>query len=186
VPGMALAVGVEWSRRRDQPLRILEWPRRHPLVCWLGAAACFWTVSTQLGLGFEVGATEATQGVLKEMLYGGVGFLLVLPVALAGATLPRSLRWLGSRPMVALGVLSYGIYLWHEGVTDIYRDVFDVPLFFGSFPRALAFVLAGSIAAAAVSYYVVERPALALKDRHHRLFAGWRPVGLPAPAGAPA
>jgi peptidoglycan/LPS O-acetylase OafA/YrhL len=186
VPGMALAVGVEWSRRRDQPLRILEWPRRHPLVCWLGAAACFWTVSTQLGLGFEVGATGATQGVLKEMLYGGVGFLLVLPVALAGTTLPRSLRWLGSRPMVALGVLSYGIYLWHEGVTDIYRDVFDVPLFFGSFPRALAFVLAGSIAAAAVSYYVVERPALALKDRHHRLFAGWRPVGLPAPAGAPA
>ena len=186
VPGMALAVGVEWSRRRDQPLRILEWPRRHPLVCWLGAAACFWTVSTQLGLGFEVGATGATQGVLKEMLYGGVGFLLVLPVALAGATLPRSLRWLGSRPMVALGVLSYGIYLWHEGVTDIYRDVFDVPLFFGSFPRALAFVLAGSIAAAAVSYYVVERPALALKDRHHRLFAGWRPVGLPGVAGAPA
>ena len=186
VPGMALAVGVEWSRRRDQPLRILEWPRRHPLVCWLGAAACFWTVSTQLGLGFEVGATGATQGVLKEMLYGGVGFLLVLPVALAGAMLPRSLRWLGSRPMVALGVLSYGIYLWHEGVTDIYRDVFDVPLFFGSFPRALAFVLAGSIAAAAVSYYVVERPALALKDRHHRLFAGWRPVGLPGVAGAPA
>ena len=88
--------------------------------------------------------------------------------------------------MVALGVLSYGIYLWHEGVTDIYRDVFDVPLFFGSFPRALAFVLAGSIAAAAVSYYVIERPALALKDRHHRLFAGWRPVGLPDVAGAPA
>ena len=186
VPGMALAVGVEWSRRRDQPLRILEWPRRHPLVCWLGAAVCFWAVSTRLGLGFEVGATEPTQGVVKEMLYGGVGFLLVLPVALAGATLPRSLRWLGSRPMVALGVLSYGIYLWHEGVTDIYRDVFDVPLFFGSFPRALAFVLAGSIAAAAVSYYVIERPALALKDRHHRLFAGWRPVGLPDVAGARA
>jgi peptidoglycan/LPS O-acetylase OafA/YrhL len=186
VPGMALAVGLEWSRRRDRPLRLLEWPRRHPMVCWLGAAACFWAVSTQLGLGFEVGATEPTQGVLKEALYGGIGFLLVLPVALAGATLPRTLRWLGSRPMVALGVLSYGIYLWHEGVTDIYRDVFDVPLFSGSFPKALAFVVAVSVAAAAVSYYVVERPALALKDRHHRLFAGWRPVGLPDPAGAPA
>ena len=186
VPGMALAVGLEWSRRREQPLRLLEWPRRHPLVCWLGAAACFWAVSTQLGLGFEVGATEPTQGVVKELLYGGVGFLLVLPVALAGGTLPRVLRWLGSRPMVALGVLSYGIYLWHEGVTDIYRDVFDVPLFFGSFPKALAFTLVGSIAAAAVSYYLVERPALALKDRHHRLFTGWRPVGLPAEAGATA
>ncbi len=184
VPGMALAVAVEWSRRRQQPLRILEWPRRHPMVCWLGAAACFWAVSTRLGLGFEVGATEPTQGVVKEALYGGVGFFLVLPVALAGATLPRSLRWLGSRPMVTLGVLSYGIYLWHEGVTDIYRDVFDVPLFTGSFPKALAFTVVVSVAAAAVSYYLVERPALALKDRHHRLFAGWRPVGLPAAAGA--
>jgi peptidoglycan/LPS O-acetylase OafA/YrhL/4-amino-4-deoxy-L-arabinose transferase-like glycosyltransferase len=184
VPGMALAVALEWSRRKDAPLRILEWPRRHPLVCWLGAAACFWAVSTQLGLGFEVGATEPTQGVVKELLYGGVGFLLVLPVALAGATLPRSLRWLGSRPMVALGVVSYGIYLWHEGVTDIYRDVFDVPIFTGSFPAALAVTLAGTVAAAAISYFVIERPALALKDGHHKLFGGWRPVGLPADATA--
>ena len=182
VPGMALAVGLEWSRRREAPLRLLEWPRRHAVVCWLGAAACFWVVSTQLGLGFEVGATGQTQGVVKEVLYGGVGFLLVLPVALAGATLPRALRWLGSRPMVALGVVSYGIYLWHEGVTDIYRDVFDVPIFSGSFPAALAATLAGSVAIAAVSYAVIERPALALKDRHHKLFADWRPVGLPAGA----
>ena len=27
--------------------------------------------------------------------------------------------------MVGLGVLSCGIYLWHEGVLDIYRDRFD-------------------------------------------------------------
>jgi peptidoglycan/LPS O-acetylase OafA/YrhL len=185
VPGMALAVALEWSRRRDRPLRLLELPRRHPMVCWAGAAACFWAVSTQLDLGFQVGATEPGQAVVKEVLYAGTGFLLVLPVALAGATLPRSLRWLGSRPMVVLGVLSYGIYLWHEGVTDIYREIFDVPIFHGSFPAALAFTLVGSVAAAGVSYVVIERPALALKDRHKRLFADWRPVGLPATAATP-
>ncbi|HET6952331.1 MAG TPA: acyltransferase family protein, partial [Acidimicrobiales bacterium] len=180
VPGMALAVVLEWSRHREAPLRALEWLRRHPLLCWAGAAACFWAVSTRLDLGFRVGATEPGQAVAKELLYAGTGFLLVLPVALAGATLPRSLRWLASRPMVTLGVLSYGIYLWHEGVTDIYRGVRDLPIFTGSFPAALAVTLAGSIAVAAVSYVLVERPALALKNRHHRLFAGWRPVGLPA------
>ena len=37
-----------------------------------------------------------------------------------------------------------------------------------------------SLAAAAVSYVVVERPALSLKNRSRRLFATWRPVGLPA------
>jgi peptidoglycan/LPS O-acetylase OafA/YrhL len=184
VPGMALAVVLEWSRRRERPLRLLESLRRHPMLCWAGAAACFWAVSTQLDLGFQVGATEPGQAVIKEALYAGTGFLLVLPVALAGATLPRSLRWLGSRPMVVLGVLSYGIYLWHEGVTDIYRDIFNVPIFNGSFPAALAFTIAGSVAVAAVSYFVVERPALALKDRHRRLFSAWHPVGLPAGAAA--
>jgi peptidoglycan/LPS O-acetylase OafA/YrhL len=182
VPGMALAVGLEWSRRRQQPLRLLDWPRRHPLACWVAAAACFWLVSTQLGLGFGVGASDPGTSMIKELLYAAVGFLVVLPVALAGATLPPSLRWLGSRPMVALGMLSYGIYLWHEGVLDIYRDIFDVPIFTGSLPAALAFTLAGSVVAATISYVLVERPALALKDRSRRLFDTWRPVGLPSEA----
>jgi peptidoglycan/LPS O-acetylase OafA/YrhL len=181
VPGMALAVALEWSRRRDRPLAVLELPRRHPVVCWAAAGACFWVVATQIGLrGVDVGPTAPGQAVEKELLYASVGFLLVLPVALAGATLPRVLSWLGSRPVVVLGILSYGIYLWHEGVTDIYREIFDVPIFTGSFPKALAFTLAGSVAIAALSYVVIERPALALKDRHRRLFTGWRPVGLPA------
>lgn len=184
VPGMALALTLEWSRRRDRPLRLLEWPRRHPLACWGGAAACFWVVSTQLGLGFGIGARDPGTSMAKEGLYVAVGFLVVLPVALAGATLPRSLRWLGSRPMALLGMLSYGIYLWHEGVLDIYRDIFDVRVFTGSFPAALAATLVGSLAAAAVSYVLVERPALALKDRSRHLFADWRPVGLPSEVAA--
>jgi peptidoglycan/LPS O-acetylase OafA/YrhL len=182
VPGMALALTLEWSRHRDQPLAALEWLRRHPLACWAGAVACFWAVATQLDLGFQVGASAPNQAVAKEVLYAGVGFLVVLPVALAGGTLPRALRWLGSRPMVALGMVSYGIYLWHEGVLDIYRDIFDVPIFTGSMPAALTATLVGSVVAASLSYVLVERPALALKDRDHRLFANWRPVGLPADA----
>ncbi|HEX5366998.1 MAG TPA: acyltransferase family protein [Acidimicrobiales bacterium] len=181
VPGMALAVLLEWSRRRPRPLPLLEVPRRHPLACWAGAAACFWAASTRLGLGFEVGAGDPSTAIVKELLYTAVGLLVVLPVALAGATLPRSLRWLGSRPMVVLGMLSYGIYLWHEGVLDIYRDIRDLPVFTGSMPAALLATVAGSVAAAGLSYVLVERPALALKDRHHRLFATWRPAGLPDP-----
>jgi peptidoglycan/LPS O-acetylase OafA/YrhL len=185
VPGMALALAVEWSGRREAPLRLLRWPRRHPLVCWAVAAVCFWVAATQLSLGFAVGATDPETSMAKEILYGAVGFLVVLPVALAGATLPRSLRWLGSRPMVALGMLSYGIYLWHEGVLHIYRDIFDLPAFSGSLAPALAATVGGSVLAATISYVLVERPALTLKDRRHRLFRDWRPVGLPAEA-APA
>jgi peptidoglycan/LPS O-acetylase OafA/YrhL len=186
VPGMALALAFEWSRRRDRPLALLELIRKHPLVCWALAAVCFWAVSTQVGLGV-LGSESAGESLAHELLYAAIGFLLLAPVALAGETLPRSLRWLGTRAMVTLGVLSYGIYLWHEGVTDIYRDTRDIQngnfyLLQGWFPAMLAFVLVGSVLLAAVSYYVVERPALLLKDRDRKLFAAWQPVRLPADA----
>lgn len=182
VPGMALAIGLEWSRRRERPLGLLDAARRHPLACWAVAALAFWAVSTQLGLGVQVGASSGGQAIAKEVLYGTVGFALVVPVALAGATLPRSLRWLGMRAMVTLGVLSYGIYLWHEGVTDLYRDIRNLAPLHGWFAGILVVTVLGSVALAAVSYLTVERPALGLKDRRRRLFAAWRPVGLPADA----
>jgi peptidoglycan/LPS O-acetylase OafA/YrhL len=182
VPGMALAVGLEWSRRRERPLAVLELARRHPLVCWAGAAATFWAVATQLDLGVQVGATSQGQAIAKELLYGAVGFALVVPVALAGATLPRPLQWLGTRAMVTLGVLSYGIYLWHEGVTDLYRDIRNLAPLHGWFLGILVVTTVGSVALAGASYLTVERPALGLKDRHRKLFATWRPVRLPAGA----
>jgi peptidoglycan/LPS O-acetylase OafA/YrhL/4-amino-4-deoxy-L-arabinose transferase-like glycosyltransferase len=187
VPGMALALALEWSRRRDEPLKVLELVRKHPLVCWGGAAFCFWVVSTRLGLTI-LGTLTQRDAVAKELLYVGIGMLLMAPVALAGDALPRSLRWLSSRVMVTLGVLSYGIYLWHEGIIDIYRDTLDIQTetgeyrLAGSFPQMLIVVILATVAVAAVSYYLVERPALLLKDRDRKLFADWRPVGLPAGA----
>ena len=188
VPGMLLALAFEWSRRRERPLALLELVRRHPLVCWALAAVAYWCVSTQLGLE-PLRATNLSDAVTKELLYAAIGILVLAPVALAAESLPRALRWLGGRVMVALGVLSYGIYLWHEGVTDIYRDTRDIQdpvtgtyLLSGWFPAMLAFTVAGSVLLAAVSYWLVERPALLLKDRDRKLFAGWRPVRLPRDA----
>jgi peptidoglycan/LPS O-acetylase OafA/YrhL/4-amino-4-deoxy-L-arabinose transferase-like glycosyltransferase len=186
VPGMALAVALEWSRRRERPLAVLEAARRHPLVCWAVAGAAFWAVATQLDLGVQVGATSQGQAIGKEVLYAAVGFALVVPVALAGATLPRSLQWLGTRAMVTLGVLSYGIYLWHEGVTDLYRDIRNLAPLHGWFAGILVVTTLGSAALAGASYLVVERPALGLKDRHRKLFGSWSPVRLPAGAATPA
>ena len=182
VPGMMLALLYEWSRRRDRPLRGLELIRRHPLVCWGLAALCFWAVSTRIGMGLQVGPRGAGQYVQHQLLYALIGILLMAPIALAGTGLPRSLRWLSTRVMVTLGVLSYGIYLWHEGITDIYMDRRGLQFFQGDFVPELAVVLLGSVAAAALSYVLLERPALGLKDRDGALLRGWRPLGLPPDA----
>jgi hypothetical protein len=126
--------------------------------------------------------------VAKELLYVAIGMLLMAPVALAGDALPRSLRWLSSRVMVTLGMLSYGIYLWHEGIIDIYRDTLNIQTdtgvyrLAGSFPQMLIVVTLATVAVAGLSYLLVERPALLLKDRDRKLFSDWQPEGLPADA----
>jgi peptidoglycan/LPS O-acetylase OafA/YrhL len=66
----------------------------------------------------------------------------------------RALAW---RPAVALGVLSYSIYLWQQP----FLSQEDPDSRFTRFPIGIGLALAAAI----VSYLVVERPFLKLKDR---------------------
>jgi peptidoglycan/LPS O-acetylase OafA/YrhL len=174
VPGMALAVGFEWARRRDQPVALLEFLRRHPLASWGVAAAAFWMVSVgrlagfDVGIGTQLGSESGADDLVQQLTYAAVGFFLLAPVALATSSLPRSLRWLANPVPATLGLLSYGIYLWHIGVIDLYFKAFDIEKGFGfadtPFFPMLGAVLVGSVTIAAVSYVVVEKPALSRKD----------------------
>ena len=73
----------------------------------------------------------------------------------------RGFGLLGSRPMVWLGDLSYGIYLWHFPVQNAMRllwpDAWNTP---ASSLLALALSTAVTLAFAALSYYAVERPLM--------------------------
>jgi peptidoglycan/LPS O-acetylase OafA/YrhL len=59
----------------------------------------------------------------------------------------RVLAW---RPLVYLGRISYGLYLFHWPIALLVRDPSD-------WPRALVMTLAGGILLASASYYTVER-----------------------------
>jgi peptidoglycan/LPS O-acetylase OafA/YrhL len=71
----------------------------------------------------------------------------------------------GNRVMLWLGLISYGIYIWHEAWQDKYIGwVGDKP-FLSPFWPMLAVTLVLTLASATVSWYVVEKPALRLKGR---------------------
>jgi peptidoglycan/LPS O-acetylase OafA/YrhL len=122
------------------------------------------------------------RGLALEVLYGLFAFFLLVP-AVFGPQQRGTIRWvLRCRPVAALGVVSYGVYLWHQAWVDLYvlrwtHELFRVPV-----PTLFGAVFGLAVASATASYVLVERPLLTLKDR----LAWWsgppRAAQVPAPA----
>ncbi len=188
--GMGLAV-LAVERQDRGPLarrvdRLDGWFSRPgaPLLSWLVSAV------TLLVLGYATGIsrTALTHGRLEEFAlhlgYAVVATGLVLPAVLGRAGSGPIRRGLGSRPMVFLGQISYGIYLWQLLV--IGRWV-SAPAYGGGEPLparhpgaqfnvafwpTLAWTLVVTIALATASWYLVEKPWARFRDRRLGLFAG--------------
>lgn len=89
--------------------------------------------------------------------------VIAIPLAELGAAavICAPPTWLAWGPLVGLGAISYGVYLWH------------VPLWHGLEPlpgpyRTVA-MIGGSIALAALSYRFIEQPFLRRRDLDHGL-----------------
>jgi peptidoglycan/LPS O-acetylase OafA/YrhL len=88
-------------------------------------------------------------------LPAAAGFAVI--VAVAAASVLR-LRILDSRTVAAAGTISYGIYLWNVPVLLILRSMGLLPL---ETLAALPIVIAISIGLGSLSWFAIERPAIA-------------------------
>ncbi len=175
--GMFLAATSAWFHQHDNEWRIFSNPL-FPLASWICAGACFWGVS-HLGIPTVPLYEETYRDLTRQLLYGGFAFFLLLPAVYGPQGRGKGpVRWfLGTWPMASLGVISYGIYLWHE--PWIYRILHSGPyvdfsLNFGAF---FACVLGLSIVSASLSYFIVEKPIL----RYKNTLSWWRkPAGVPS------
>ncbi len=169
-PGMALAVVSVALHEREAPWRPASVVARHPGIAWLAAAAAFGVLALTVSAPRPIG-TIYTEGESFRLyvLSALVAILLLLP-AVAGRDRGGAVRRLLSLPLLAwLGLISYGIFLWHHTLMSwlVDQDVMDwVP---GSgFLTLTALTVALAVVCAAGSYYVVERPLLRFKDRRRR------------------
>jgi len=164
VLGMALAVGSAWLRHRR-----LELPRawsgtRLTLMCWGAAVALFWAMATQMG--FPLGLDFSPQRALAlRVIYSVIGLLIVAPIVLGRQDRGLALKVLANPVAVWLGLVSYGVYIWHKAFQYKYLEWTGQEDLNASFPGMLVATVALSLVAAAGSWYLVERPLMRRRDR---------------------
>jgi peptidoglycan/LPS O-acetylase OafA/YrhL len=165
--GMTIAVLREWARLEPGRVRTFcETLAASPGTAWLIAVGAYAVACTDAGgpvipssLRIPIWENEA-----RLALYLVVAACLVAPAAFQPANV-TFVSWLfGNGTMRFLGRISYGIFLWQFVVIYGYYDLVDRrPLTFDYFP-VLIVTAFGTIVLAAVSYYLVEKPLIRLRN----------------------
>jgi peptidoglycan/LPS O-acetylase OafA/YrhL len=163
--GMALAVLSAWDAARPAPSPMLQTAARRPWLCVAVAIAAYWLVVNRLDIPVDYSPLTPGQWVGRDALFGVMSLALLVPGVFGPTGVGGVRRFLCLRPVQWVGLLSYGIYLWHEAAIELYQDWTDTPFFTGAFPTVLGATLAITLAFAIASYVGVERPALRLKGR---------------------
>ena len=135
---------------------------------YVGVLACAALV-VSLSLGFwEAPATLVWLATLANM--AAVGLLIAASVRSSWVS-----KVLSVRPLVGIGIISYGLYLWHYPAAVFFREL--LPWY-----QTLPIVLIFTFAAATASYLTVERP---LQRYRRALGMRWREMDAePDPAAS--
>jgi peptidoglycan/LPS O-acetylase OafA/YrhL len=182
--GMAIAVvSVAAPRAEGRRRALIGAVAARPELCWAGAAAVFAALvlvrRVPGGLFGIVAALNTEQPYPKLLADVALTALLVVLVLMpavwdAPARLPQ--RLLAAAPLAGLGLISYGVFLWHLTIAELlilpamptHFDAHGLGLLQhipnGGTPVMLVLTLAGACAVAAASYRFVELPFLRRKE----------------------
>lgn len=154
--------------------------------CWLAALALFVIAATPVAGPRAVGLIDTDEAITRNLLYLAVAMLVVWPAVFGPRTWANAV--FGNRAMRWLGERSYSIFLLHLVILEGAMNVLGYRVFTGSATAVFALTMAGSVVLAAVTFRLVERPAMALRrlvrGRPHATSAT-APAALPAAQPAP-
>jgi peptidoglycan/LPS O-acetylase OafA/YrhL len=166
--GMLMAVYSVWTSELGRPLRFRLDRRFTPAIAWILAGVSFWAIATRMSIPRNAVYFSHVENYKLHYFYLATAFFLVLPAVFGPQDRGLVRGFLRTRVMVYLGVISYGVYLWHELWLNQYSKWTHARPFATPLPPVLLAVLALTIASASLSWYFFEKPILKLKDRSLR------------------
>ena len=134
----------------------------------LSRGAFWWAASVSIMVMCTIVEAHRQYEPLQHVLYGLAAFCLVVPAVFTRDGVVA--RVLSVRPIVWLGLISYGIYLWQYKLLAVIHHKGIDPT--GALPGLLLLMACGltiTVSVAAASYYLLERPILRLKYERLRL-----------------
>lgn len=159
--GMLLAVAHSWRAVGGRLPSAVTHLADLPWLCWIFALQLYW-VGVQLRIDGSFGGPPIQPGerYARAAINGLSAFLVLLPVVL-GTRPGRLLRALEHRWVVGMGLVSYGLYLWHQPVISELVDGGVEPTFLPLFVGTMVI----TTVVATASLLGVERPAMRLAMR---------------------
>lgn len=160
--GMALAL---WQAARSLGVLERTWVDellQHPWSVWGLALGLYLVLVSPVAGPYSLAQATPAEAATKSFAYGVFALLIVFPAAAGASTAtdPSVVRRLGGRSWTFLGDISYGIFCYHLIVLGVLEKMMGYTIFTGGFFTLLLPTLAGTIAVATASYYLVERPIM--------------------------
>lgn len=162
--GMALAVASAWVQHRR--IQIAPWFRgnRGVILCWTLALGGFLLLSFGFHLPLDLNFTPK-QFWFTRTSFSFIALMFLLPIVLGRQDGAAMRTTVASRPIVWLGLVSYGIYLWHEAWMFKWLEWTGKPALAAPFLPMVGATLVLTIMCGAASWYLVERPAMGWRNR---------------------
>lgn len=156
--GMLLGLAAAWVAVGGRLPAAVHGLADRTWACWTLAALCYASIVVLKGNELHFDRGEDTAQTMVRMFLQGLGAMFFLLPAMIGQGHGPGLRVLGSRPLTALGEISYGIYLWHAVAIYWFIDGATQSTARWRMLYLTSTVALATIPIAALSYYLFERP----------------------------
>jgi peptidoglycan/LPS O-acetylase OafA/YrhL len=153
-----------WQGREYGPHRLLERAGSDLFGCWLLAGSVFALACTPLAGPRLLVIPTPGEALTKSVLYTVTAVFIVLPLVFGPEQEGVVRRVASSGPAVWLGDISYGIFCLHLLALDAAMAILDIEVFTGGFLEVFGTTLVITLILAALSYSLLERPFLRLKN----------------------